>query len=87
MADKLNGVSVLKWFFQASTAYLLVDDDELVDKKHIVAAAKQRFGVSQELMDISEEGMMKAREVMRTRQRSDGCGEDREEHRSRNEES
>ena len=28
-----------------------MDDDELVEKEHIVAAAKQRFGVSQEQRD------------------------------------
>ena len=63
-----------------------MDDDEFVDMEHIVAASKQRFGVSQKWMDISENGMMEAHDVMRKMQRNDGGGEDREEHRNRNEE-
>ena len=52
-----------------------------------MAAAKQRFGVSQKLMDISEKGMVEAHDVMSIRQRSDGGREDKEEQQNRNEES
>ena len=50
----MNRDSLLKFFFEAIIAYLSTDDDEFVDKEHIVLAAMKRFGVSQNFMDISE---------------------------------